>query len=157
MIHRAARRRSGLSLLEVLIALAIFLLAVVVISQMVSSAAQRGVHSKRMTQAAILCQMKMDEIVAGTQPLQSTGSQPLQGAEAAWAYSVVVEPQSWSTVASGGQVGSSGLNLVHVKVVWAGAQMGGPVEFQLSRLVMDPQLRVPAQTPTSSTSTPSGS
>jgi prepilin-type N-terminal cleavage/methylation domain-containing protein len=157
MIRRQARRRSGLSLLEVLIALAIFLLSVVVISQMVSSAAQRGLRSKRMTQAAILCQAKMDEIVAGTQPLQSAGSRPLEGAEAGWAYTVVVEPQSWSAVSSGGQVGASGLNTVHVTVVWTGTQMGGPVEFQLSRLVMDPQLRVPAQTPTSSSSTPSGS
>jgi prepilin-type N-terminal cleavage/methylation domain-containing protein len=157
MILRQVRRRSGLSLLEVLIALAIFLLSVVVLSQMVDSAAQRGLRSKRMSQAAVLCEAKMGEIVAGVQPLQSAGAQPLEGADANWSFMVVVEPQSWSSVASGGQVGSSGLNMVHITVVWAGPQIGGPVEYTLSRLVMDPHLRVPAQTPTSANSTSSGS
>jgi Tfp pilus assembly protein PilV len=160
MVQRQARRRFGLSLLEVLVALAIFLLSVVVISQMVSSAAQRGIRSKRMTQAAILCQAKMDEIVAGTQPLQANGPQPLEGAGPGWAYTVVVESQSWSTVSSssGGQAaGVAGLNTVHVTVVWSGEPVGGPVEFRLSRLVLNPQLRVPAQTPTSTNSTSSGS
>jgi hypothetical protein len=157
MIRRRARKRLGLSLLEVLTALAIFLLSVVVLSQMVDSAAQMGLRSKRLTKAAVLCEAKMDEVVAGVQPLQAAGPQPLEGAEAGWACTVVVEPQSWSAVTSGGQQSGPGLNMVHVTVVWTGKPMGGPVEYTLSRLVLDPHLRVPAQTPSSSNSTSSTS
>src|SRR5947209_12489522 len=108
MTHRRTRTRPGLTLLEVLLALAIFLFSFVAICQMIQGGAQRGLRSKQLTQAALLCEARMDEIVAGLQPLQSVNQQPLAGASAGWVCSVAVEAQSGSTAAAGTQ-GVSGL------------------------------------------------
>src|SRR5262249_38123538 len=53
IVRRSVRR--GISVLEVLTALAIFMLSIVVISQMVDSAARTAMRSKRLTQAGIYC------------------------------------------------------------------------------------------------------
>jgi prepilin-type N-terminal cleavage/methylation domain-containing protein len=150
MMHRRTQARRGLTLLEVLVALAIFLFSFVVVCQMIQSGARGGLRSKRSTQAALLCEAKMEAIVAGAQPLQAVSQQPLDGAAAGWVYSVAVEPQAWSNAANnqGGTPGGAGLSLVHVTVAWAGARTTEPVEYTLSRFVLDPNLRVPAPSPT---------
>jgi hypothetical protein len=142
MMQRAAPgRRPGLSLLEVLTALAIFLLSVVVISQMVDTAAQTAVRSQRLSRAALWGESVMAEMVAGTQPLQSGGPIPLP--DPGWSYFVIVEPEPWSDVPIESQA-VSGLNTVHIRVVWSSGRPGEEVEYSLSQLVLDPRLRVPA-------------
>jgi hypothetical protein len=141
--------------MEVLVALAVFLFSMVVISQMFQSASLRALRTKRLTRAALFCESKMEEIVAGVQPMQGSGSQPLEGAELGWLYSVAVEPESWSSMPYNNQT-VTGLNTVHVTVVWSGGRSMDRVECTLSRLVLNPNLRVPAPTPTPATSAPAG-
>jgi Tfp pilus assembly protein PilV len=150
IIRRKVRR--GISLLEVLVSLAIFMLSIVVISQMVDSAARSAVRSKHITQAGIYCEAKMAEIVIGTQPLSSTGFTSLENADAGWQYAINCEPQTWSNVTSN-NTSINGLNLVRVTV-----RFENEVEHSLTRVVLDPQLRVPIADPTSnSSSSASGS
>jgi hypothetical protein len=133
------------------------MLSLVVISQMVDSGAQMGLRAQLVTRAALQCEAKMEEIVAGAQPLQSTsGLTPLEGLGQYWMYQVVVEPESWSSAQASGQ-SVTGLNTVHVTVVWDGPGAGGRVEYTLSRLVMDPRLRVPEPRPVTQSSNSSGS
>lgn len=136
------KKRSGLSLLEVLTALAIFMLSVVVISQMVSSASRTAVRSERLSKAAILCESKMAELVTGIEPLQAVSmEQFLTETEPGWFYSVMVEPQTWTAVPLEGQ-NVPALNTVQVTVLWSAE--ADRVEYTLTRTMLDPRFRVPA-------------
>jgi type II secretory pathway pseudopilin PulG len=149
-------RRSGMSLLEVLAALAIFIFTSYSLTQMVDGASRAATRARRLAKAQLLAETKMDEIVAGALPLTSGGgviTEELEG----WNYNVQVSPESWSAVQDS-TTGSSitGLNSVVVTVNFnlTGAE---PVEYSLSRIILDPQLRQPAQQQQPSTgTTPTG-
>lgn len=142
------RRRRGLSLLEVLTALAIFLLSVVAISQMVDGASQIALRAQRTTRAGLYAESKMSEVVAGIVPLQNVFEQPLEEGGPGWYCTIQVEPESWTQVDVDGQQ-VAGLNLVSVTVGFrGGGRLTSDVEQTLTRVVLDPQLRVPAADPT---------
>jgi Tfp pilus assembly protein PilV len=151
VILRTRPARAGLSLLEVLTALAIFLLSVVVISQMVDSASRTAQSAQRVTQAAILAESMMNEIAAGIQPMASVGEQLIPEAGPEWTVSVLVEPQDWSSVPVD-NVNINGLNNVSVTVRWNSAS-GVEAEYTLSRVLLDPRIRVPAAETAAATST----
>ena len=155
MTRRHHNPRAGLSLLEVLVALAIFMLSVVVISQMVDSAARTAQRSQRLTKAALRAESKMSELLAGIEPVAPIGLTPLDDPEPGWFYEILVEPEQWSTVPVEGQA-VVGLYTVHVRIVWQSSQTGEEVEYLLTRIMLDPALRVPAPTPPSPSSTPTG-
>lgn len=142
-------RRRGLSLLEVLTALAIFMLSVVVISQMVDSASRTAFRAQKLTKAALLAESKMAELGIGLEPLESIGRQSLEDPEPGWSYSINVVPENWSQVQIDGQ-GVIGLNTVHVTVVWTNPRGSDEAEYTLSRMLLDPRLRVPAAEQTTS-------
>ena len=73
-ISRARRR--GLSLLEVLMALAIFLISLIGISQLLSDSSHRAVEAREVGQATILCQGDMAQVMAGVMPMSSQGDTP---------------------------------------------------------------------------------
>jgi len=64
-------RRRGLSLMEVLVALTIFLLAFVGLSRLVMLGGYQARDAQRQVRAADLCQTKMAEVIAGAVPLTS--------------------------------------------------------------------------------------
>src|SRR5438270_379146 len=68
---RLAARR-GLSLIEVLLALAIMLMSLVAIGRLVDFGADRGLDARLNTQGARLAQAKMAEVEAGVIPLEGT-------------------------------------------------------------------------------------
>ena len=63
--------RSGLSLLEVLAALSIFLMSFVAIGRLVSVASDHALEVEMQSQAAQLAQSKLNEVVSGALPLSS--------------------------------------------------------------------------------------
>ena len=70
---RPPASRPGLSLLEVIIALAVFLLSLVGLGHLVGVASGIASEANQRSQAARLCQSKLDEVVAGSVPLTSQG------------------------------------------------------------------------------------
>jgi general secretion pathway protein I len=73
-LHRtpgSSHQRPGLTLLEVLVALTIFLLSIGAISHLVNLSGERALAIKKHSQAARLCQSKMAEVMMGAVPLQS--------------------------------------------------------------------------------------
>src|SRR5262249_31479082 len=70
--RRAAVRR-GLSLLEVLIALAVFLIAYIGIWQLMSLSGDLAIELTNRNRATQLAQSKLDEVLSGALPLQSQG------------------------------------------------------------------------------------
>ena len=63
--------RSGLSLLEVVLAIGILLMSLAALAQLVSSGSRAAVDSQLRTEAVIRCQSKLAEVVSGNSPLQA--------------------------------------------------------------------------------------
>lgn len=144
-----------MSLLEVLAALAIFIFTAYALTQMVDNASRAATRARRLAKAQLLAETKMDEVVAGALPLSSGGGTIPEEVEG-WSYNVSVSPESWSSVQdSSTGTTITGLNSVVVTINFSvpGAE---PIEYSLSRIILDPQLRQPAPPPTTSTTTGGG-
>ena len=78
-----SNNRSGLSLLEVVLALSILGIAVGILSTIMQQSADNGLRARRMTQAQMVCESKMAEAMAGALPLQSTQWTPVASIDGA--------------------------------------------------------------------------
>jgi type II secretory pathway pseudopilin PulG len=155
--RHSQQRRRGISLLEVLAALAIFLFSIVVITQMVETGARAGQKAQRLSKAAMLAEARLAELACGALPLTSSGPEPITIAnDQGWQITVSCTPESWAEAnLSTGSL--TGLYTVEILVQWLGATGNVEVEYTLNRLLLDPQLKqpdpnLPAVTGTSSNS-----
>ncbi len=121
-IHRPPR--SGLSLLEVILSIAILGGAMVVIGALVNLGYRSAAQAKIRSDANILVNTKMSEVVAGVLPLESTSAAPIEE-NPQWKYSVEVE-----------EAQQLGLLLLTVYVEQANA--ANPIGMSVVRLVPDP-------------------
>jgi general secretion pathway protein I len=119
--------RPALSLLEVLVALTIFLLSLVALSHLINLGGNLANQAQQRSEAASLCQTKLAEVVAGAVPLQSSGSTPFDEAP----------DYQWSVQSESGT--SPGLNNVTVTVSRQAAN-GQRLEVSLSQMVLDPAI-----------------
>lgn len=123
--HRARR---GLTLLEVLLALSIFLIAMTAIGQLIALGTRAATDARLDAEATLRAETALHELLAGVQPMQSTEATAFTD-NADWQWS--------ATVAEGPHVD---LLLIQVSA-WrqpAGEAPRGTVT--LSRLVRNPQL-----------------
>lgn len=121
-------RRQGLSLLEVLVALAVFLTALGGLFTLLNYATRRAHEVQMRSQATRLCQSKLAEVLSGAIPL--TGQDGAAFDE---------DPDyQWSLTAEQGSV--SGLWNVSVKVSWGQAANGARQEISLSQMILDPSI-----------------
>jgi type II secretion system protein I len=141
--------RDGFSLLELILALAILSGAMAILGEAYRSGMRFAQYTRDVTQAQILCESKLAEIAAGLTPAESQDSVPCEtaeeGVESEWVYSVEV-----------GTLDESGLIQVQVtvtKLVRAGKR---PVEFPLTRWMVDPSIET-TEAPTSAGSATSDS
>ena len=85
--------RSGLTLLEIVLSLAIFSGSMVALSQLAWNGSRAAVQARLKTQATIRCEAKLNEVLAGIEPMQSiSGGQFVDSS--AWTWSMVVTPSS---------------------------------------------------------------
>jgi general secretion pathway protein I len=137
--------RPGISLLEVLVALAVFLISIGAIIQLVNASADLALEIQERGEAGRLAQSKMAEVVAGIVPLSRQNEATFdEDPENGWTWSL--DPQQ-------GDVAN--LWTVTVKVSRM-RQNGDKVEVSLSQMVLDPSIRGSAMD-TPPTSTSSGS
>ena len=127
MILRRSAPRRGLSLLEVILALAILILALAAIGRLVDIGTDRGAEARFHTRGARLAQSKMAEVEAGLIDLTSQSEGQFEGDDAAWSFTVTPE-----------SAGPPNLYAVTVRVTRT--LKGLPVEVVLSQLLFDPQL-----------------
>lgn len=120
------QRRRGLSLLEVIVAIAILGGALVVISNLIYIGSKAASNVRWTSEAQILCDTKMAELSAGVIPLQSNGLTLIQESPI-WAYSVDI-----------GSTNVNGLLSATVTVQQADATGGTPMQFTLMRWLPDP-------------------
>lgn len=129
MIQRrfAKPQAAGLTLLEVVIALAIFLMALVPIWHLVSLGGERALDVQQQAQASMLCQGKLDSVKIGAEPLNGSGTVDI--GSLTWMYTI----ESTLTEVD---------NLYSTKVsVKYDRPDGKSVEASLTQMVIDPSVR----------------
>lgn len=122
--HLASRR--GLSLLEVILAIAILGGAIAAIGELVRLGVRSASFAQQETMAHLLCDTRMAEIAAGAVAPESMGQTPCEEAPD-WVYSVEVSPAD-----------QIGLLQVMVLVQQDPAQYPQPLAYQLYRYLPDP-------------------
>jgi type II secretion system protein I len=136
---RSARRpaaRGGLTLLEVILALAILGMALVVMGELLRIGARSAEAARDLTMAQIMCDSTLAEVTAGIIPAESIGPTPIE-MDPEWLYSISVEP-----------TGQTGLIAVRVTVDKATASLLRPVSFSIVRWMPDPMYVLPEETET---------
>lgn len=134
MKHRT--RRAGFSLMEVLLATAILLASVLILMELASIGRYYVQSVEARSTAQMLCQSKLNELLAGAQPLQSVDERALED-HPDWIYSVEVHP-----------VRQLPLSTVRVTVMQQFAEgantvvRGKPKSFSLVRWIADPHDRL---------------
>lgn len=120
-----SRRRPGITLLEVLVSTAIFLFSLVAIGQLMNGAADQALEVNQLTKATRLCQSKLNEFIAGVQPVNSGGGGEFDE-EPGW---------NWSAEST---TESTAVNLYKVTVTVSHDSPRGKIEVVLSQHVFDP-------------------
>ena len=85
---RERRIRPGITLLEVLIALAIFLGAITVIGQIISTGSQAAIAAQQQAEAVRRCETVLAEALAGSIPMQDASGNFEDNPD--WSWSVIV-------------------------------------------------------------------
>jgi type II secretion system protein I len=130
--RKALRRagRDGFSLLEIILALAILCGAIATLGELSRLGMRQAERARDLTQAQLLCESKLNEIVAGLTPLEAQDGVPFEStedqAESEWLYSIEVA-----------SVAEDGLAQVRVTVTKDMPSGRRAVEFSLVRWVMD--------------------
>ena len=84
------RRQTGFSLMEVLLATSILLACCIVLGQLAYVGRRHAEDIQDLTTAQLICQTKLNEIVAGAAPLASVEDAAVEGSPG-WVYSVDME------------------------------------------------------------------
>ena len=121
------RDRRGFTLYEVVLALAILLGSMAVLSNLIATGSRAANGTLRRTEAVLLCRSKLSEVVSGIEPMISTDHAPFDSTTPDWVWSLSVLP---------GPV--EDLIELQVTVKHIGADDGATVS--LRRYVPDPQM-----------------
>jgi hypothetical protein len=122
--------------MEVILALAIFLMSLVAIAGLVDMGMDRQIDSQLQIRASRLAQSKMGEIVSGALPMSSTSGN--FDNESEWSFDVTTQPY-----------GPPNLYQVTVKV---SRDLGGQkFEYTLAQMVINPLMTGSAQAATATT------
>jgi general secretion pathway protein I len=126
----------GITLYEVVIALAIFSGAVVALFEALSTATRAALQARMQSQAVLLAETKMAEVVGGAIPATSSGDVPFTDAGLeGWSYSITVAPAT-----------HAGINQIQVSVFCRQAPSSVDASFTMARLLRDQQAFVTSAT-----------
>lgn len=126
--------RQGMTLLEVVLALAIFFGAMAALAQLTWNGTRAALQARFKAQAVIRCETKLAELVSGVEPLQSQSNIPFPD-DSAWTWSAMISPGSFPE-----------LVLIDVRVQRSASNSLGNTEFSISRWMRDPAVLTEAAT-----------
>jgi len=135
-------RRRGLTLLEVLLSLGLFLGALAALSQLWYGGVRAAVQARLSTQAILRCESKLNEVVAGAVPLTLASETPFDD-DASWTWSLQIEAGPHAD-----------LLLLTVTASHPGQSGLSASQHQLRRVIRDPQVWTAAQQATLEGTTP---
>ena len=150
MMRRLSNQHAwrGLSLLEVLLALAILGGALAIIGELMSVGARSAELARDLTTAQLLSESKMAELEMGLLPLQTMNATPFEDVQyqTDWLYSINIQ-----------QIDQNGLVAALVVVEQNPDVFSRPAKFQLYRWLTDPLATSTGSTSTTSSTTGSTS
>jgi type II secretion system protein I len=139
--------RRGITLFEVVLAVAIFLGSAVALSQLYSTGSRASIRARLHADAVIHAESKMAEVASGVLPVTAVANQSFEDPDlAAWSWSI--------NVAAGPHID---LLAVDVTVTRQATNNMGQVSYSLRRYVRDPQLFLDAAMQAAATSESSSS
>src|SRR5438067_591567 len=121
-------QRPGFSLLEVLAALAIFLISLIALGQLISITGEHALEVQQLSRASQLSQSKLAEVVSGAVSLSSQSGDFDEDPD--WHFQVDAEQDS----------AISGLWRVQVKVSRDMGD-GSQIESRVNQMILDPSMR----------------
>ncbi len=136
-------QRGGMTLIEVMLALGIFLLSIVAIASLVDMGTDREIEGQFQVRAARLAQSKMAEVVSGSLGGLSTLSSDAGTFD---------NDSDWSYSMSATQQQSGAPNLYTVQVTVSRDLKGRKFEYVLTQFAIDPYMMGSGQAATTTTS-----
>ncbi len=130
-------RRSGLTLMEVMLAIAIFGLALVAIGELIRIGSVSAAAARDLTEGQRLCNNVMAEVGAGIIPPESASETPIEGSED-WLYTIESAPLEEQ----------EGMLRISVTVEQDKSLFVRPARFTLVRWMTDPAATEAAQAAT---------
>lgn len=127
-VPSARSDRRGLSLLEVILAIAVLGGSMAVIGELVRMGVWNAEEARELTKAQLLCEGKLEEIAAGITPLESAADTAFE-----------LDPE-WSYTIETGTLDQQGLVQVRVTVQQVESERLYPLTFTLTRWILDPSL-----------------
>lgn len=128
--------RRGISLLEVVLAIAILGGSLAALSSVVMSGADAALDARTRSLAQLLCERQMTQVLLGNVQPVPVQSQPIASPDLTTAFTVTVESEPAPL---------NGLLAIRVTVSGQGADGSGvPVKVSLVRWMVDPQLGLEA-------------
>jgi type II secretory pathway pseudopilin PulG len=126
-VPQAPAGRAGITLLEVLIALAIFLGAITVIGQIINTGSQAAIAAQQQAEAVRRCETVLAETLAGSIPMQDSSGSFEDDPDWSWSVTVLEGPH---------------VDLLSLEVVVAHVDQFGKEDerFALVRWVRNPEL-----------------
>ena len=121
------RNRSGLTLFEVMLSLAIFVGSMAALTQLIHNGMRGAVRSRLQTEAIFRCQSKLAEVIAGVESFDSASGVPFE------------DDDTWSWTLETSETDETDLYLLDLTVDHASSNNIGAVSFRLTRLLRDPQ------------------
>ena len=118
----------GLSLLEVILAIAVLGGCMAVIGELVRMGVRNAEEARELTKAQLLCESKLEEVAAGIMPLESAANAAFELAP------------DWSYTIETGSLDQQGLVQVRVTVQQVESDRLYPLTFTLTRWIVDPSL-----------------
>jgi general secretion pathway protein I len=133
-LGRCLRRRvhhcAGLSLLEVILAIAILSGCIAVIGELIRLGARQAEEARELTIAQLLCESKLEEIAAGVIAPEAVGDVPFE-LDPRWSYSIEV-----------GSLDTPDLLQVTVMAQQVDGSREIPLSYTLTRWILDPSLEL---------------
>ncbi len=127
---RRSAARAGLSLLEVILAIAILGGSIAVIGELVRLGARQAEEARELTIAQLLCESVLEEIAAGVIAPEAVGDVPFE-LDPRWSYSIDV-----------GSLDNPDLLQVTVMAQQVDGSREIPLYYSLTRWILDPNLEL---------------
>lgn len=124
--HHRCGPRPGLTLFELLLALAIFLGSVAALAHLINAGSRAAVEGRLQTRAILRCESKLAEILAGVEPMKSARNVPFKD-DRNW---------KWNLDVDEGPV--SGLLELKLTVSHTGKSSSASTSYSVQRLVRHP-------------------
>lgn len=133
--------RRGISLFEVVLALAIFIGALTAVAQILRTGSRAAVRAQLESEAVLLCERRMNEVVSGVLPLEAVDRSGFDNRS------------NWFWSLSLSESGSVNLLKLEVKVEHVGENSTNQISYRLTRFMLDPQVYANAAAATASSTT----